>query len=198
MIMIVTTLTRIIITMIGKKIYLIGYMGCGKTYTGRRISEKYGLQFIDLDAYIEKRYFKTIPQLFEERGEEGFRQLERTILQEVSSMEDVIISTGGGAACFFDNMDLMNQTGETVYLQASAEALFQYLRMAKKGRPLLANKSDDELLAFIKNTLEKREPFYLKAKHILDSMDESDTLYDQLLSTRPSNSLKRTKPTAVP
>ena len=139
--------------MIGKKIYLIGYMGCGKTYTGRRISDKYGLQFIDLDAYIEKRQFKTIPQLFQERGEEEFRKLERAMLEEVSAMEDVIISTGGGTACFFDNIELMNQTGETIYLQASVDTLFDYLKTAKKGRPLLAQKNDEELYEFINENL---------------------------------------------
>lgn len=184
--------------MIGKKIYLIGYMGCGKTYTGRRISDKYGLQFIDLDAYIEKRQFKTIPQLFQERGEEEFRKLERAMLEEVSAMEDVIISTGGGTACFFDNIELMNQTGETIYLQASVDTLFDYLKTAKKGRPLLAQKNDEELYEFINENFKKREPYYLQARHILDSMDESDLLFDELLNSHPSNSLKRSKPTAVP
>lgn len=182
----------------GKRIYLIGYMGCGKTYTGRRISAKYGLQFLDLDAYIEGRYFKSITQLFQERGEEGFRRIERAMLEEVSHLENVIISTGGGAACFFDNIDLMNATGETIYLQATAETLFEYLKDAKKNRPLLAQKSDDELLCFITENLNKREPYYLKAKYILDSMDESDVLYDKLLNSHPRGEEKRSKPTAVP
>ncbi len=164
-----------------KSIFLIGYMGCGKTHTGTRLSQKYGMEFIDLDAYIENRFHKTIPQIFEERGEEGFRKLERAMLEEVCAFENVIISTGGGAACFFDNIDLMNQSGETVYLKASPEGLFKFLKDGKATRPLLKDKSDDELLAFIGEALAKREPFYMQAKHVIDSMDESDVLFDELL-----------------
>lgn len=156
-------------------------MGCGKTTTGKRIAKKYGLDFIDLDHYIENRYFKTIPQLFEEKGEDGFRQIEHNMLIEVSEFENAVISTGGGAACFFDNMDIMNKSGETIYLKASPENLFKYLKTATQNRPLLQGKNDEELLHFIKEGLEKREPFYMKAKHIMDYMDMSDVLFDQLL-----------------
>lgn len=156
-------------------------MGCGKTTTGKRIAKKYGLDFIDLDHYIENRYFKTIPQLFEEKGEDGFRQIEHNMLIEVSEFENAVISTGGGAACFFDNMDIMNKSGETIYLKASPENLFKYLKTATQNRPLLQGKNDEELLQFIKEGLEKREPFYMKAKHIMDYMDMSDVLFDQLL-----------------
>lgn len=163
------------------RIFLVGYMGCGKTHAGKRLAKKYGCEFIDLDAYIERRFFKTIPQIFEEKGEEGFRKIERNMLEEVSAFENVVISTGGGAACFFDNMNLMNETGHTVYLQASPEGLFEYLRTAKQNRPLLSGKSDEELLQFIKNALAVREPFYMKAKYVIDSTDESDTLFDELM-----------------
>lgn len=156
-------------------------MGCGKTTTGKRIAKKYGLDFIDLDHYIENRYFKTIPQLFEEKGEDGFRQIEHNMLIEVSEFENAVISTGGGAACFFDNMDIMNKSGETIYLKANPENLFKYLKTATQNRPLLQGKNDEELLQFIKEGLEKREPFYMKAKHIMDYMDMSDVLFDQLL-----------------
>lgn len=166
------------------RIFLVGYMGCGKTHAGKRLSKKYGYDFIDLDAYIERRFFKTIPQLFEERGEEGFRKIERNMLEEVCAFENVIISTGGGAACFFDNMELMNETGHTVYLQASAEGLFNYLRNAKQNRPLLRDKTDEELMSFIEGSLRAREPFYLKAKYVIDSTDESDVLFDELLGEK--------------
>lgn len=166
-----------------KRLFLVGYMGCGKTTTGKRIAKKYGLGFIDLDQYIEKRFFKTIPQIFAERGEDGFRKLEHNMLEEVSAFEDVIISTGGGAACFYDNMDLMNASGETVYLKASAKGLFDYLKSAKQNRPLLQGKSDEELLQFITEALTQREPFYLKAKHYVDSTDTSDVLFDSLLKS---------------
>jgi len=164
-----------------KRLFLIGYMGCGKTTTGKRIAEKYGLDFIDLDNYIETRFFKTVSELFKERGEEEFRKMERHMLEEVALFEDVIISTGGGAACFFDNMEMMNECGDTVYLKASAEDLFAYLRTAKQDRPLLRDKTDEEMLSYIKDSLSKREPFYSKAKYTMDSRDMSDKLFDQLL-----------------
>lgn len=164
-----------------KRLFLVGYMGCGKTTTGKRIAKKYGLEFIDLDHYIEQRFRKSIPQIFEEKGEDGFRKLEHNMLEEVSSFENVIVSTGGGAACFFDNMDMMNSAGDTVYLQASAQELFDYLKGAKQNRPLLQGKTDDELLQFISEALVQREPFYLKAKYRINSADMSDTLFDSLL-----------------
>ena len=156
-------------------------MGSGKTTMGKRLSKKYGLDFIDLDNYIEKRYFKTISQLFQEKGESGFREIERDALKEVADFENVIISTGGGTACFFDNMQLMNQKGETVYLKASAADLSGYLLTANKNRPLLAQKSGEELFNFVSEMLQKREPFYSLAKHAVDVRDVSDTLFDELI-----------------
>ena len=165
-----------------KRIFLIGYMGCGKTTAGKRLSEKYNLNFIDLDYYIEQRYLKTIAQLFGENGENGFRKIEQDLLKEVAEIENVIISTGGGTACFFDNIELMNRKGETVYLKASAAELASYLSSPlAKNRPLLSGKTDDELLNFISETLEKREPFYSKAKHTINARDMSDELFDKLL-----------------
>ena len=111
---------------------------------------------------------KTVPQLFAERGEEGFRQIEYNMLHEVAEFEDVIISCGGGTPCFFDNMDYLNRMGETIYLKATPEVLYKHLKMGKVERPLLKNKTPEEMQAFIKDQLEKREPYYTKAKHTLD------------------------------
>jgi len=130
--------------------------------------------------YIESRYFKKVSQLFQEKGEAGFREIERDLLREVADFENIIISTGGGTACFFDNMELMNQKGETVYLKASAADLSAYLSTASKDRPLLAQKSKEELFDFVSEMLEKREPFYSQAKHTIDSRDMSDKLFDEL------------------
>jgi shikimate kinase len=164
-----------------KRLFLVGYMGSGKTTTGKRLAAKYGLRFVDLDHYIEHRYFKTISKLFEEEGEDGFRKIESELLKEVAEFEDVIISTGGGTACFFDNMDFMNSKGDTVYLQASASALADYLITAKKDRPLIRDKSKEELQAFIKETLNNREPHYLKAKYKVDARKTDDQVFDGLL-----------------
>ncbi len=150
------------------RIIIIGYMGAGKTTVGKSLSKNLGIPFYDLDWYIESRMRKTVPQIFAERGEEGFRQIEYNMLHEVAEFEDVIISCGGGTPCFFDNMDYLNRMGETIYLKATPEVLYKHLKMGKVERPLLKNKTPEEMQAFIKEQLEKREPYYTKAKHTLD------------------------------
>ena len=150
------------------RIILIGYMGAGKTTVGMALAKELGLTFYDLDWYISNRMRKTIAQIFEEKGEDGFRQIERNMLHEVAEFEDVIISCGGGTPCFFDNIDYMNQQAPVVYLKASPEVLYQHLAMSKNDRPLLRGKSQEELIVFIREQLEKREPFYNKAKYTLD------------------------------
>ena len=94
-----------------KRVFLVGYMGAGKTTVGKELAKLAGLSFIDLDFYIEGRYHKAVSQIFAERGEEAFREIERNMLHEVAEFEDVLISTGGGAPCFFDNMEFMNASG---------------------------------------------------------------------------------------
>ena len=150
------------------RIIIIGYMGAGKTTVGRALSRELGIPFYDLDWYIESRMRKTVKQLFDERGEEGFRRIERNMLHEVAEFENVIVSCGGGTPCFFDNMEYMNQQGQTVYLQASPEVLYGHLLMGKSVRPLLLGKTREELLVFIKEQLKQREPYYSQARHIAD------------------------------
>ena len=160
------------------RIILIGYMGAGKTTVGKALSKELGIIFYDLDWYIENRMRKTVSQIFAERGEEGFRKIEYNMLHEVAEFEDVIISCGGGTPCFFDNMDYLNQQGQVVYLKAEPEVLYKHLLMARVERPLLKDKSKEELLAFIKEQIEKREPFYTKARYTLDVslMDNYDKI----------------------
>ena len=160
------------------RIILIGYMGAGKTTIGKALSKELGITFYDLDWYIENRMRKTVSEIFAERGEEGFRKIEYNMLHEVAEFEDVIISCGGGTPCFFDNMDYLNQQGQVVYLKAEPEVLYKHLQMAKVERPLLKGKSREELLTFIKEQLEKREPFYTKARYTLDVslMDNYDKI----------------------
>ena len=160
------------------RIILIGYMGAGKTTIGKALSKELGIIFYDLDWYIESRMRKTVSEIFAERGEEGFRKIEYNMLHEVAEFEDVIISCGGGTPCFFDNMDYMNQQGQVVYLKAEPEVLYKHLQMAKVERPLLKGKSKEELLTFIKEQLDKREPFYTKARYTLDVslMDNYDKI----------------------
>ena len=150
------------------RIFLIGYMGAGKTTLGKAFARAMGLTFVDLDWYIEERFHKTVSQIFTERGEEGFRELEKRMLHEASDFENVVISVGGGTPCFFDNMEYMNQVGETVFLDVDNKVLFRRLKVAKQQRPLLANKTDEELMTFIQEALEKRLPYYTKAKYVFN------------------------------
>lgn len=150
------------------RIVLIGYMGAGKTTVGRMLAKDMGLMFYDLDWYITSRMRRTVAQIFEESGEEGFRRIERNMLHEVAEFENVVISCGGGTPCFFDNMDYLNLQSETVYLKATPEVLYAHLKMGKSVRPLLLNKTPEEVEAFVKQQLQQREPYYSKAKHVLD------------------------------
>ena len=144
------------------RIILIGYMGAGKTTVGKALSQSLALPFYDLDWYIE------------ERGEAGFRELERNMLHEVAEFENVVISTGGGAPCFFDNMEFMNRAGKTVFLDVHPDVLFRRLRVAKQQRPILQGKEDDELKTFIIQALEKRAPFYHQAHYIFNADELED------------------------
>ncbi len=162
------------------RIILIGYMGAGKTTLGKVLSRQLGLSFFDLDWFIENRFCQTVSSLFAERGEEGFRKLEREMLHEVAELEDVIISAGGGTPCFFDNMAYMNQQADTVYLKSSPEVLFRHLLPGKHKRPLLAQKSNEEMLEYITESLKTREPYYKQAKYTLDiSLLESRQQIDE-------------------
>ena len=169
-----------------KSIIIIGYMGAGKTTVGKARAKELGIMFYDLDWYIESRMHKTVKQIFDESGEDGFRQIEHNMLHEVAEVENIVLSCGGGTPCFFDNMDYMNQLGETVYLKASPETLYAHLKMGKGVRPLLLNKTPEEVQVFIREQLQKREPFYEKAKHIFDVnvMDNFDKINETVAQIR--------------
>lgn len=161
------------------RILLVGFMAAGKTTLGKALAKDLGLQFVDLDHYIESRYRCSVSQLFAERGEEAFRQIERNMLHEVAEFEDVIIATGGGTPCFFDNMDYMNVQGTTVFLEAPVETIYTRLTIARVQRPLVAGKSAEELRTYIAATLEQRMPYYSRATYTF--------LADQLENTRQVN-----------
>ncbi len=150
------------------RILLIGYMGAGKTTIGKALSDEIQVPFYDLDWYIETRMHRSVKQLFDERGEEGFRKIEQAMLHEVAEFENVIIACGGGTPCFFDNMDYMNQQGTTVYLKATPETLHAHLKIGRKVRPLLLNRTAEEVEKFIAEQVAQRDYYYSKAKYILD------------------------------
>lgn len=164
------------------RIILIGFMGSGKTTLGRALAKALGLTFIDLDNYIELRRCKSINQIFADCGEEGFRKIERNLLHEVCEFEDVIISSGGGTPCFFDNIEYMNAQGTTIYLQVPNERLFTRLKIAKSRRPLLKDKNDEEIKAFIVEQMQRREPFYAKAAHTFtaDRLEDKEQIAESV------------------
>ncbi len=153
------------------RIFLIGYMGVGKTTAGKELAKSLNLEFIDLDHFIQNRYNKAISQIFEEEGETKFREIESKVLEEITSFEDVVVSTGGGAPCFFHNMEIMNKAGLTIYLKADPHLLAERLATCKEKRPLIKDKNDEELHQFVSKSLEVREPFYAKA-HVIFETDE--------------------------
>lgn len=170
-----------------ERYFLIGYMGAGKTTLGKILAKSKGLEFIDLDHFIENRYQKSISDIFKEKGEEGFRKIESDLLKEIATFENVVISTGGGAPCFYDNIEYMNRVGHTIYLKASPDSLMRRIILSNKDkRPLLKDKSDTELLNFITETLNKREKFYNQAHIIFDvesfcSVEETERFINDLI-----------------
>jgi shikimate kinase len=132
------------------------------------LAQKLGAAFCDLDECIEEHYGKTISEIFAEKGEDAFRTIERNILQEVVKLENVVISCGGGTPCFFDNMEMMNACGETVFLSASPAVLKEHLLMGKNKRPLIQGKNPEELENFVRQSLQGRLSFYQKAKNVIN------------------------------
>lgn len=170
-----------------KSIILVGYMCAGKTTVGKALGKKLGCTFYDLDWYIEERYHTKISRIFAESGEERFRDLEHRMLHEVAEFENIVLSCGGGTPCFFDNMDYMNSVGNTFYLKASPATIIEHLKLSKNERPLLKGKSLEELQEFIVAQLAEREPYYARARHIinvdvLDSFGKIDLVVDDIYS----------------
>jgi shikimate kinase len=145
------------------RIFLVGYMGAGKTTLGKVLARRMNLSYIDTDRFIENRYHKKVCDIFASEGEKQFRNIEYRMLCEVAEIENVVISTGGGLPCFQDSMTIMNRAGTTVYLEAPVEELATRLKASKTIRPVLQNRSGEELVHFIKESLDKRRPFYEQA-----------------------------------
>lgn len=155
---------------INSPIFLIGFMGSGKTTMGKKISKSNDIPFIDLDRQFVEHSQMSIADFFDRHGEVKFRELESSLLKTIVLDKGLIVSTGGGTPCFHDNMEWMNRAGITVYLKLPPKALLKRLS-GKEGvqRPLLKGKSDEELLEFISETLARREEYYDKAKLIIDA-----------------------------
>jgi shikimate kinase len=153
------------------KIFITGYMGSGKTTAGKKLAADLGYEFIDLDHFIETQYKQTIPEIFSTHGEKEFRSMEHNALKKVLEKTDAVISCGGGTPCYFNNIELMNNNGITIYLKMSVNALVHRLLQAKEKRPLITGKTEPELHAFVTRQLEKREDFYHKSQFTVKGKD---------------------------
>lgn len=166
-------------------IFLVGYMGCGKSTLGRRLARRLGVPFIDTDARVEEREGASVSDLFRYEGEQRFREIEREVLDAaIAGNDSAVISTGGGLPVWGDNMARMNAAGCTVYLRRSAENIACRLSpYGRRKRPRLQGLNDEELVAFMTRDMASREPFYSRAKLILacDSLPD-DELVERIVA----------------
>mgnify|MGYP006301672231 CR=1 FL=1 len=148
------------------RIFLIGFMASGKSTIGKKLAAKIEKPFIYLDDYIEKKYNSTIRFIMYDKGAEEFRKIEQQALIEViDKYKDIVVSTGGGTPCFFDNIKRMNQSGMTIYLEVDVPTLVNRLMNSKKDRPLIWGKSKEDLTVYALDLMERRKNHYEQAKY---------------------------------
>ncbi len=153
------------------RVFLIGFMGSGKSTLGAKLARQIGYDFVDMDHLIEETAGMTVPGIFNELGEKVFRKWEHDIVLELSLRDKVVISTGGGAPCHSDLISIMNKNGTTVYIKLPPEALAKRLLHSKTERPLIKGKSEKELLDYIRLKLEERDFYYNQAAHSVDGIN---------------------------
>lgn len=153
------------------RISLVGLPGSGKSYWGKLISQHLDLPFFDLDKVIEEREWSSIPEIFEEKGEIYFRQLEHDCLkQQIQSLEPFVLSTGGGTPCFHGNMELLVKHTDTIYLNESVESIALRLMQEPDSRPLLKGvRTTGDLEAKLNDLLSEREKYYRKANYVVQN-----------------------------
>lgn len=149
------------------RIFLIGFMGSGKSFWASRWAASMGMEWVDLDREIEKAEQMPVAEIFEQKGQDYFRRAEGEQLRMLETRDNILVSCGGGTPCYESNMDWMNSHGKTVYLSASPQLLFERLAVEIENRPLLKNINEAEILFFIESTLRERLPFYEKASQTL-------------------------------
>lgn len=155
-------------------IFLIGFMGCGKSTIGRMVAKRLDYRFADTDKMVEARAGKSVREIFDQDGEAVFRVMETEMLLQFASEENVIVATGGGTPCAAGNIEIMKRTGRIVYFNAGAECLYGRLYRGRERRPKLAGMDDETLMAYIKESLSEREHYYSQASMVIDCNGVSD------------------------
>ena len=154
-------------------IYLIGYMGAGKTTVGRLLAERLGWHFVDLDDAFREIHGLSTADYIRQYGIDDFRRKEKYVLEDVADMapfDNIVYATGGGYPCYEDNMECMNELGTSIYIRWRPEHLAKRLMLTDlTERPVLQGRTEEELLSFIAPQLEAREPYYCQAHHIIDA-----------------------------
>ncbi|MCJ8167196.1 AAA family ATPase [Pontibacter sp. E15-1] len=165
-------------------IFLVGMMGSGKTTLGRQLAAQLQHPFVDLDTFLEQREGRTIAQLFAQEGQERFRALERQALEAVvREHAQAVVSTGGGAPCFFDNMEYMSRHGKTFFLDVPVAEICKRLSASDlQVRPLLAGKTEEEVMLFLVETLNHRRQFYQRADATVQGAGITSAQLEQLLN----------------
>lgn len=169
----------------GGKVFLVGFMGSGKTYWGKKWAAQAGIDFYDLDMQIENQEGKTVAAIFEKRGEAFFRQLESEALRKFEHTGQAIIACGGGTPCFHDNMEWMNAHGLTVYIEASPPYILSRVKAGQHRRPLISKLNEAELLFFIEQKLKERAAFYNQAAFILPVNELNENSLSLLTNSKP-------------
>lgn len=146
-----------------KRIYLIGFMGSGKSTFGKKLAKELALPFIDLDKEVEVKAKCSITDIFKYLGEDTFRKMESDTLHELSDREEFVMATGGGTPCYFNNIDFINKKGKSIYIELDIQSIYNRLSQAKNIRPTIKDKKEEELMQFIKDKLKEREPIYKQA-----------------------------------
>ena len=146
-----------------RKIFLIGFMGSGKSTFGKKLAKEISLPFIDLDKEIEKKAKCSISEIFKYLGEESFRDMESELLKSFEHLEGFVMATGGGTPCFFNNIEYINSIGTSIYIQLDSKSIFNRLSNAKNIRPTIKDKKEDDLMKFIEETFMERKSIYEQA-----------------------------------
>ena len=162
-------------------IYLVGFMGCGKSTSGRQLARYLNYDYIDLDIAFENQEKIKIPDYFEKFGEDNFRKIEQNLLHTIDLTKNIVVATGGGTPCFFDNMDYMRSTGITVYLQLPSSILCKRLINSHNIRPKIKGKNPEELKNWVDELIKERTLFYKKAHVIMDARTLTPSMLAKVL-----------------